>query len=426
MEGVILKLSVGKDFVNEVKTGDEVEIITNQTPFYAESGGQVGDQGIIFSNTCEIFIKDTQKKMEDLHVHYGKVKKGSLKVYETVNLEIDVIRRNNARAYHSATHLLHEALRRTLGKHVTQKGSLVSPNKLRFDFSHNKPIEKKEIEKIEKYVNEMVSTAADVKTRIMTPKEAVEKGALAMFGEKYGEEVRVLSMGKENGSYFSTELCGGTHVKNTKDIGRFKIINQSSIAAGVRRVDALREKQLDEYEESLKKDKSIKEKNLKDQLDSIKNELMKYKVKPDYKDNAELSENIKNLNKQLDKIKIQNIVKDKNKNIIKDKKISSFTLRYQVLIDLPPKELRNIVDQSKKEIQEGIVVGFSTHEDKVGVAVGVTSELTKKYDAVSLVKIASEVLGGKGGGGRKDFAQAGGVNKDKIEEAFKTLSKKIN
>ena len=153
---------------------------------------------------------------------------------------------------------------------------------------------------------------------------------------------------------------------------------------------------------------------------------MKYKVKPDYKDNAELSENIKNLNKQLDKIKIQNIVKDKNKNIIKDKKISSFTLRYQVLIDLPPKELRNIVDQSKKEIQEGIVVGFSTYEDKVGVAVGVTSELTKKYDAVSLVKIASEVLGGKGGGGRKDFAQAGGVNKDKIEEAFKTLSKKIN
>ena len=426
LEGVILKISKGKDFVNEAKAGDEVEIITNQTPFYAESGGQVGDQGIIYSNNCKVLVNDTQKKMDDLHVHYGKVEKGLLKVNQTVNLEINTKRRNDTRAYHSATHLLHEALRRTLGKHVTQKGSLVSSEKLRFDFSHNKPIEKKEIQKIEKYVNEMVNTAADVKTRIMTPKEAVAKGALAMFGEKYGEEVRVLSMGKENGSYFSTELCGGTHVKNTKDIGRFKIINQSSIAAGVRRIEALREKQLDEYEESLKKDKSIKEKNLKDQLDSIKNELMKYKIKPDYKDNAELSENIKNLNKQLDKIKIQNIVKDKNKNIIKDKKISSFTLRYQVLIDLPPKELRNIVDQSKKEIQEGIVVGFSTYEDKVGVAVGVTSELTKKYDAVALVKIASEVLGGKGGGGRKDFAQAGGVNKDKIEEAFKTLSKKIN
>merc|ERR1711969_500474 len=243
-------------------SGDEVEILTNQTPFYAESGGQVGDQGIIYSNDCKVVIEDTQKKMGDLHVHYGKIEKGSLKINETVNLEIDVQRRNNARAYHSATHLLHEALRRTLGKHVTQKGSLVSPEKLRFDFSHNKPIEKKEIKKIEMYVNDMVNTAKDVKTRIMTPKEAVEKGALAMFGEKYGDEVRVLSMGKENGGYFSTELCGGTHVKNTKDIGKFKIISQSSIAAGVRRVEALRDKQLDDYVKSLKKDKSLKEKRL--------------------------------------------------------------------------------------------------------------------------------------------------------------------
>ena len=383
-------------------------------------------RGVIYSNDCKVVIEDTQKKMGDLHVHFGKVDKGSLKVNQSVNLEIDVNRRNNARAYHSATHLLHEALRRTLGKHVTQKGSLVSPEKLRFDFSHNKPIEKKEIEKIEMYVNDMVNTAADVKTRIMTPKEAVEKGALAMFGEKYGDEVRVLSMGKENGSYFSTELCGGTHVKNTKDIGKFKIISQSSIAAGVRRVEALRDKQLDDYEKSLKKDKSLKEKTLKDQIDLIKKELSKYKVKPDYKDDLELSENIKNLNKQLETIKIQNIIKDKSKNIIKDKKIGSFTLRHQVLTDFPTKELRKIVDQSKQDIKEGIVVGFSTFEGKVGVAVGVTNKLTKKYDAVVLVKIASEVLGGKGGGGRKDFAQAGGTNKDKIEEAFKTLSKKIN
>ena len=272
----------------------------------------------------------------------------------------------------------------------------------------------------------MVHLGTDVKTRIMTPKEAVAKGALAMFGEKYGDEVRVLSMGKDNGEYFSTELCGGTHVKNTKDIGKFKIINQSSIAAGVRRIEALRERQLDDYEKSLKKGKSLKEKNLKDQIDLIKKELSKYKVKPDYNEDLELSENIKNLNKQLDKIKIKNIIKDKSKNIIKDKKIGTFILRHQVLIDFPPKELRNVVDQSKKDIKEGIVVGFSTFEGKVGVAVGVTSELTKKYDAVTLVKIASEILGGKGGGGRKDFAQAGGSNKDKIEEAFKTLSKKIN
>ena len=272
----------------------------------------------------------------------------------------------------------------------------------------------------------MVNSAADVKTRIMTPKEAVAKGALAMFGEKYGEEVRVLSMGKENGGYFSTELCGGTHVKNTKDIGKFKIVNQSSIAAGVRRVEALRDKQLDDYEKSLKKDKSLKEKKLKEQIVLIKKELEQYKIKPDYQEDLKLSENIKNLNKQLDKIKIRNIVKDKTKNVIKDIKIGSFILRHQVLTDLPPKELRNIVDQSKKDIKEGIVVGFSTFEDKVGVAVGVTNKLTKKYDAVALVKIASEVLGGKGGGGRKDFAQAGGTNKKKIEDAFKTLSKKIN
>jgi len=426
LEGVVLKISKGKDFVNEAKTGDEVEIVTNQTPFYAESGGQAGDKGIIYSNDCKVIINDTQKKMGDLHIHFGKVDKGSLKVNQSVNLEIDINRRNNARAYHSATHLLHEALRRTLGKHVTQKGSSVSSEKLRFDFSHNKPIEKNEIEKIERYVNDMVNTAADVKTRIMTPKEAVEKGALAMFGEKYGDEVRVLSMGRENGGYFSTELCGGTHVKNTKDIGRFKIINQSSIAAGVRRVEALRDKQLEVYEKFLRKDKSLKEKNLKDQINSIRTELSKYKIKPDYNDSLKLSINIKNLSKQLEKIKIQNIIMDKSKNVIKDKKIGSFTLRQQVITDFPPKELRSAIDQSKKDIKEGIVVGFSTFEGKVGVAVGITNDLTKKYDAVTLVKIASKILGGKGGGGRKDFAQAGGTNKDKIEEAFKTLSKKIN
>ena len=189
--------------------------------------------------------------MGDLHVHVGKVSKGSIKVGDNVNLEIDVKRRKDAKAYHSATHLLHEALRRTLGKHVTQKGSLVSPEKLRFDFSHNKPIEKSEITKIENLVNDMVSNSSDVKTRIMTPKEAVDNGALALFGEKYGDEVRVLSMGHENKKYFSTELCGGTHVANTAEIGKFKIISQSSIASGVRRVEALRADQLEEYEKNL-------------------------------------------------------------------------------------------------------------------------------------------------------------------------------
>jgi len=426
LEGVVLKISKGKDFVNEAKIGDEVEIVTNQTPFYAESGGQVGDQGVIYSNECKVIIKDTQKKMGDLHVHFGKIDKGFLKVNQNVNLEIDVNRRNNARAYHSATHLLHEALRRTLGKHVTQKGSLVSSEKLRFDFSHNKIIEEKEIKKIEKHVNDMVNTAGDIKTRIMTPKEAVDKGALAMFGEKYGEEVRVLSMGKENGGYFSTELCGGTHARNISEIGKFVIVSQTSIAAGIRRVEALRGEHLSNYLNKIKASAEKTNKATQDAIEAILAELKNKNIKPTDISNFPPHEQIKKLNKQMEQIHIQMVIEDKNRNVIKDKKVGSFTLRYQVLTDFPPKELRRIIDQGKKDIKQGIVVGFSTFEEKVGVAVGVTNELTKKYDAVKLVKIVSEVLGGKGGGGRKDFAQAGGANKDKIDEAFETLSKKIN
>ena len=302
-----------------------------------------------------------------------------IKIGQSVNLEIDIKKRNNSRANHSATHLLHESLRRTLGKHVTQKGSLVSPERLRFDFSHNKPIEKEEIKNINKVVNEIVQGSTDVQTRIMTPKEAVSMGALALFGEKYGEEVRVVFMGKENNGFFSTELCGGTHVKNTKEVGKFKVISQSSIASGIRRVEALRNKQLQDYEKSLKQNKSLKEKTIKDQIEIIKKELSEYKITPDYKEDLELPVNLKNLSKQLEKVKIQNVIKDKNKNVIKDKKIHSFILRQQVLTDFPPKELRSVIDQGKKDIKQGIVVTISTFEGKVGVAVGVTEELTAKY-----------------------------------------------
>jgi len=425
-EGVVLKISKSNSFINEAKTGDKIELITNQTPFYAESGGQVGDQGFISTSDCKINVTDTLKKMGDLHVHIGTVESGKIKIGQSVNLVINTDKRNNARAYHSATHLLHEALRRTLGKHVTQKGSLVSPEKLRFDFSHNKPIENNELDKIEKLVNEMVANSSDVKTRIMTPTEAVENGALALFGEKYGEEVRVLSMGKEEDRFFSTELCGGTHVKNIKDIGRFKIVSQSSIASGVRRVEALRDRQLEVYEKSLKENKSNKEKNITEEINSIKKELKFFKVSPNFSENIMSNENLKNLKKQLEQVKTQSIIKDKNKNIIKDIKLNNFIVRYQILNDLPSKELRSIVDQGKKEIKEGIIIAFSNFEEKVGVAVGVTSKLTNKYDAVIFVKEAAEILGGKGGGGRKDFAQAGGVSKEKIEEAYKALYKKIN
>ena len=425
-EGVVLKISKGNKFVEEADVNDEIEIITNQTPFYAESGGQVGDQGFIKTSNCHITVIDTQKKAGDLHVHIGKVSKGSIKLKENVNLMIDEKKRNNARAYHSATHLLHEALRRTLGKHVTQKGSLVSSEKLRFDFSHNKPVEDYEISKIEKMVNKMVTNSSEVKTRVMTPKEAVENGALALFGEKYGDEVRVLSMGKEKDNHFSTELCGGTHVKNTADIGRFKIINQSAIASGVRRVEALRATQLEEYEKLQKNNKLNIDKKINDQINLIKDELIKINIKPNYNIDLNLNENLRNLNKQFEQIKINNIINDKQKNIIKDQKIGSFQLRYQMITDLPSKELRHIVDQGKKEIKEGILIVFSTFENKVGVSVGVTKSLTDKYDAVQLVKEAAEILGGKGGGGRKDFAQAGGANKDKIDEAYKAVLKKVS
>ena len=425
-EAVILKILSKSKVVNEAHSGDKIELITNQSPFYAESGGQVGDQGTIYTSNCKISIKDTQKKMGDLHVHIGDVEKGSIKIGQNVNLEINVKKRNDARAYHSATHLLHEALRRTLGKHVTQKGSLVSSEKLRFDFSHNKPIAKQEIDKIEKQVNQMIATSGDVKTRIMTPKEAVDNGALALFGEKYGDEVRVLSMGKDKEGFFSTELCGGTHVKNTKEIGKFKITSQSSIASGVRRIEALRDQQLEEFEKSLKQDKSKKDTILNNQIESITNELKKLKITPNFNNKLELKENLKNLNNQLEKNKIKNIIKDKSKNIIKDIKTKGFILRYQTLTDFPSKELRNIVDNGKKDIKEGVILVFSIFENKIGIAVGITEKLTKKFNAVELVKDAANILGGKGGGGRKDFAQAGGVNKDKIEEAFKKLRKKIN
>ena len=425
-EGVILKIFKENNFVEEANEGDEVQIITNQTPFYAESGGQIGDQGFMKNSDCEIKINDTQKKMGDLFIHYGKVIKGKLKVKDNVNLEINIEKRNNSKAYHSATHLLHESLRRTLGKHVTQKGSLVSPERLRFDFSHNKPIEEKQMTEINKVVNKIVATGGEVQTRIMTPKEAVNMGALALFGEKYGEEVRVVFMGNENNGFFSTELCGGTHVKNISDIGRFKVVSQSSISSGVRRVEALRDKQLEAFENSQKQNKSLKEQTLKDEISLITKELQSLNSKSNYNDDLSLAENLKNLKKQLAQTKIENIKKDKSKNIIKEKKIGNIFVREQTLKDFPPKELRNIIDKGKKEIKDGIIICISSFEGKVGVAVGVTEKLTSKYDAVNLVKVSSEVLGGKGGGGRKDFAQAGGVDQSKIEQAFEAVRKKLN
>jgi alanyl-tRNA synthetase len=419
-EGTVLSLLKDNEEVDKLSNGDEGMIIVNQTPFYGESGGQVGDTGTIIGNDFKFEVTDVQKKLGDLFVHYGKVVNGSIKLKDNVELKINIERRDDTRAYHSATHLLHESLRRVLGKHVTQKGSLVEPSRLRFDFSHMKPIQTEEIDKIEDFVNNMVSKKSDVKTRLMTPDEAVENGALALFGEKYGEEVRVLSMGDDDGSYFSTELCGGTHVRNTGDIGKFKIVSQSSIAAGVRRIEALRDKQLEDYLNNKEKLSNISSEKNDQIINNLSEQITELGGKPSL-DDSDQKILIKNLTKQLETISVNSILENKTKNIIKDEKINGIKIRFQNVDGLPTKELRKLVDKGKKELSEGIVIVFAAKDDKVGIAVGVTDTLTNKFDAVKFVKTGSEIIGGQGGGGRKDFAQAGGQDKSKIDEAFEKL-----
>ena len=423
-EGIVLSLLKNNNEVDELKSGDDGIIITNQTPFYGESGGQVGDTGEIISGEFIFEVNDVQKKLGDLFVHFGTVKTGIIKLNQNIEMKIDVKRRENIRAYHSATHLLHESLRRVLGSHVTQKGSLVEPERLRFDFSHMKPISPDEIIKIEEFVNSMVKKNSDVKTRIMTPKEAVDNGALALFGEKYGDEVRVLSMGNEETRYFSTELCGGTHVKNTGDIGNFKIVSQSSIASGIRRVEALREKQLENYLKNKEKLSSLSTQKDEETINNLSSKIIKLGEKPKIhnKDNKAL---IKDLNKQLEILNVRSILKDNSKNIINDHSINEIKVRFQKVVGLPPKDLRKLVDEGKKDLGKGIIVVFAVYDEKVGLAVGVTEKLIEKYDSVKLAKVGSEIIGGKGGGGRKDFAQAGGNDLNKIDEAVEKLKSLI-
>ena len=424
-EGVITLMLKNNKEVEKLNKDDEGIIITNQTPFYGESGGQVGDTGIIFNDNFQFDVTDVQKKLGDLFVHYGKIKKGSVKINENIELKIDFERRNNIRAYHSATHLLHESLRRVLGKHVTQKGSLVESERLRFDFSHMKPISSEEINKVEAHVNLMIKSNSEVKTRIMTPKEAVQNGALALFGEKYGDEVRVLSMGDEKDHYFSTELCGGTHVKNTQDIGKFKIISQSSIAAGVRRVEALRDKQLENYLQNKNKLSDLSTQKNEEMINDLADKIIKLGAKPII-DNKDKTLTIKNLSKQFEKLSVEFILKDKSKNIIKDEDINNIKVRFQKVLELPFKDLSKLIDEGKRELKEAIIVVYAINNGKVGLAVGVTKGLESKFDAVKIVKIGSEIIGGKGGGGRADFAQGGGTLIDKIEDSFENIKKLIN
>ena len=287
-----------------------------------------------------------------------------------------------------------------------------------------KPISNEDIEKIETFVNSMISKKTEVRTRLMTPDEAVENGALALFGEKYGDEVRVLSMGDDNGRYFSTELCGGTHVKNTGDIGKFKIISQSSIAAGVRRIECLRDKQLNVYLNDKEKLSNLSSKQKDEEIKDLIQQIISFGGTPTL-DQTDQKLLIKNLTKQLETLSVKSILNDKNRNKVKDEEIKGIKIRFQNVEGLPLKELRKLVDEGKKELGEGIIVVFASKDEKVGVAVGISKKLTKKFDAVEFVKLSSEIIGGKGGGGRKDFAQAGGQDQNKIQEAFEKIKSLI-
>ena len=426
-QGVILSIIDNDKEVNNSKENSEVAIILNQTPFYGESGGQVGDKGYIYNNNFKFEVTDTKKMFGDFYIHYGKVVSGEVKKGDQADLKIDIAKRQNIRAYHSATHLLHEALRRTLGNHVAQKGSYVGPDRLRFDFSHNKPVSDEEIYKINECVNKIVEQQSDVQTRLMTPKAAVAEGALALFGEKYGEEVRVLTMGMDNNKPFSIELCGGTHVKNTSQIGKFAVISQSPVAAGIRRVEALRDLQLSEYLKNKGHEQEEANQNKIKQVNELEDRIrvLGGSIK-EIRENEPTARTLL-LKKVLEELEINKILSDKNKNIAKDISHNKISIRFQKLIDYPVKRIQNFIEEQKKQSNKKIIILYCLNEEKVTIAVGITNDLVNEYDASAIAKQIGIILGGKGGGGRKDFAQAsGGSDKSKIESSFEEILKKIN
>ncbi len=426
-QGVILSIvNIDKEIDSSNKNLD-LALILNQTIFYGESGGQIGDKGYISNNNFKFEVTDTKKMFGDLYIHYGKLISGEIKKGDQVDLKIDSVKRQNIRANHSATHLLHESLRRILGKHVSQKGSYVGPDRLRFDFSHNKPITDEEMIKINDCVNKIIEQKSDVQTRLMTPKAAVSEGALALFGEKYGEEVRVLTMGTDGNKAFSIELCGGTHVKNTHEIGRFSVVSQSPVAAGVRRVEALRDAQLAEYLKNRANEKDEINQSKIAQINELEKKIKDLGGNINEIKEEDFSARTIVLKKTLEDLEVKNILLDKSKNIIKDINHNKISIRFQRLLDYPVKRIQNFVEEQKKQSIKKIIILYSVNDGKVTVAVGVTNDLINEYDASKLAKEIGVILGGKGGGGRKDFAQAsGGANSSKIESSFEEILKKIN
>ena len=398
----------------------EILIITNQTPFYAESGGQVGDTGTITMGDLTIEITDTRKMLGKLHVHVGTIKSGTIKAGQTIELKVDTARRNAIQSNHSATHLLHEALREVLGDHVSQKGSLQDENRTRFDISHPKGVSMDEIAQVEKIVIAQINANTPVITRVMPIDEARESGAMALFGEKYADEVRVVSMGTQEGDkkQFSIELCGGTHVKQTGDIGTFKIISEGALSSGVRRLEAITGDNVEKFIAQAKAaDQEAHEKLLaenqkrRDEYLALGGELSD--IAP------QEAEEIVKENKRLEKM-IADLRRAAGAAGVDDdiKTINGIKFIGTVLNDFPPKDLKPMADDLTSKIGSGIVALVATNDDKASIVVAVTPDLNDKYNAVDLVKIGSAALGGKGGGGRPDMAQAGGADVSKAGDAI--------
>ncbi|MBK5264531.1 MAG: alanine--tRNA ligase, partial [Alphaproteobacteria bacterium] len=395
------------------KVGETVQVLLNQTPFYGESGGQVGDSGKITSlNDFEGDVEDTMKPLGRLHALLLTIRKGLLKVGDTVHQKVDSERRDRIRANHSATHLLHAALRERLGGHVTQKGSLVAADRLRFDFSQPDALTPGQIAQVEADVNAQIRGNDPVTTRLMTPDDAIEAGAMALFGEKYGDEVRVLSMGQTTDRHYSVELCGGTHVTALGDIGLFKIVSESAVSSGIRRIEALTGEAARLW--------------LVDREDKLKAAAAALKTAPDDVPAriAALVEERRKLERELADAKKALALGGGVKGGVDatgPEQVGNVNFLGQVIEGLDPKELRGIVDENKKKLGSGVSALVAVVDGRASIAVGVTDDLIASHSAVELVRVGVEALGGKGGGGRPDMAQGGGPDGDKAAAAIEAV-----
>jgi alanyl-tRNA synthetase len=414
-EGQVLAIFKDGGRVMQAGAGETVELLTNQTPFYAESGGQAGDTGHMISAKARGDVLDTQKKLGALHVHSVKIVQGTLAPGDAVDLKVDPERRRATRANHSATHLLHAALKRVLGNHVSQKGSLVTAERLRFDFSHPKPVTAEELEAIEVQVNAIVRQNSDTTTRLMATDQAIAAGAEALFGEKYGDEVRVLSMGADLDAdkSYSVELCGGTHVHRLGDIGLFAILAESAVAAGVRRIEALTSEHARRY---LAGQAGI----AREAAGAIKTPIGELSARV-----AQLADERRKLERELTEARKQLALAGPAKGGDDSETVAGIKAVLKLVEGVSPKDLKSLADGAKQQIGSGVVAFVAAAEGKASVVVGVTDDLTARISAVDLVKAAAEALGGKGGGGRPDMAQAGGPDNGDVKAALDAVRKKI-